>query len=610
MSDRVAARTDAERVRFDVAVARAARARGSTFEHGLAELLRALDDETGELVQQELHEARGAWALCLGEPRGRVLFLGSPLAGAIRVLARCGADVTVLDDDTARAELGGWCSDEHVPGRVRTVFGRAAAPLPFADGEFDVVVLDEGLPNERATAERLLDECARVARGELVLLGDNRLGYKRSDGKHAALRVPSLGEWLRDVCAPRHGERTLAGYRAALRRPGFARATAWALYPHRKDYAHVVAIDAPLPAITIGPQERQNRVKLAARALGLFSVFTPSFVLTAARTELSQSATGARNANSVAGATLAPFAERLLDELARATGEARGELEHLVATRGGSALLFTRAASPRGDWVVHVPLSPNKTRHLARHAARLRELPRRFPALRTPELLFHGEIAGVELACERRLGGLTAPAIAGDAPRMSHLVRDVAREFAALVVRDSAPFTEADYEREVSARIRRVAEDAHVPSTLAWLAALDERLRPRLVGRRLPRVLHHADLRAKHVQVTDAGDVLGYLDWSTAEDEGLPYWDLFHLVLHERKQVNGGTAGATWRALSEGRDVPAHESAALASYSRALDLDDETSRALVELYPVYVTAMGAKNWDYVRPRWLHRHFEV
>lgn len=589
-------RTDAatERARFHGAVAGAARARGATFEQGLAELLLALDDDTGELLQQELHEARGAWALCLGVTARRVLFVGSPLAGAIRVFARLGAAVTVLDDDAERAELAAFAWEAHAPGRVRWVRGDARV-LPFQDREFDVVVLDDGLPRERAQCTRLLAEAARVSSGEVALLGDNRLGYKRSAGRHASLRVPRAVEWLRDVCAPRAGERTLRGYRAALRLPGFARATAWALYPHRKDFAHVVAIDAPLPAITIGPQERRNKVKLAGRALGLFSVFTPSFALTAARTECGLPA---------------PLAERLLDELARATGEPRGELEHLVATRGGSAILFTRAASTRGGWVVHVPLSPNKARHLARHAARLGELPRRFPALRTPELLFHGRLAGVELACERRLGGLTAPQIAGDAPRMSRLLADVVRDFAALVVRDAEPFTSEDYAREVSARIARVSADAHVPGTRAWLAALDEALRPRLVGRKLPRVLHHADLRAKHVQIAPDGAVLGYLDWSTAEDEALPFWDLFHLVVHERKQVNGGTAGATWRALRDGRDVPPHASEALAIYARDLALDDETVRALVELYPVYVTAMGAKNWDYSRPRWLHRHFEV
>lgn len=589
--------TDTANVRapIDVAVARAARARGETFERGLAQLLLAEGDDAGEMLQQELHEARGAWALCLGTPAGRVLFVGSPLAGAIRVFARLGAEVTVLADDAERAELAAFAWDAHVPGRVRWVRGTARALLPFADRAFDVVVFDDGLPREHAERAQLLAEGARVSRGEIALLGDNRLGYKRSAGRHASLRVPRALEWLRDVITPRAGERTLAGYRSALRLPGFARATAWALYPHRKDFAHVVAIDAPLPAITIGPQERQNRLKLAGRALGLFSVFTPSFALTAARTD---------------HAALAPLAERLLDELARVTGETRGELEHLVATRGGSALLFTRATSSRGGWVVHVPLSPNKARHLARHAERLRELPRRFPALRTPELLFHGRLAGVELACERRLGGLTAPQIAGDAPRMTRLVEGVVRDFAALVVRDAEPFTAEDYAREVSARIRRVAEDAHVASTRAWLATLDETLRPRLVGRKLPRVLHHADLRAKHVQITPEGAVLGYLDWSTAEDEALPFWDLFHLVVHERKQVNGGTAGATWRALLESRDVPEHERAALANYSRALALDDETVRVLMELYPVYVAAMGAKNWDYSRPRWLHRHFEV
>ena len=39
-------------------------------------------------------------------------------------------------------------------------------------------------------------------------------------------------------------------------------------------------------------------------------------------------------------------------------------------------------------------------------------------------------------------------------------------------------------------------------------------------------------------------------------------------------------------------------------------LDEDTARAIEGLYPVLVAAMAEKNWDYSRPRWLHRQFGI
>jgi aminoglycoside phosphotransferase (APT) family kinase protein len=130
-----------------------------------------------------------------------------------------------------------------------------------------------------------------------------------------------------------------------------------------------------------------------------------------------------------------------------------------------------------------------------------------------------------------------------------------------------------------------------------------------LLGRPLPLVFYHADLRAKHVQVDEQGNVLGFLDWGTAEAQGLPYFDLLHLVVHEVKQEHGLSAGAAWRRMLA-RELRGHEEACLERYRELMGLEPDVARAIERIYPVLVAAMAEKNWDYSRPRWLARQFEL
>ena len=243
-----------------------------------------------------------------------------------------------------------------------------------------------------------------------------------------------------------------------------------------------------------------------------------------------------------------------------------------------------------------------------RHVEALREVRARFPSVPVPEPLHFGRVAGVTLACERRIGGWTAPQRAGDLPRIARMLDDAAAHFGKLLVRDPAPLTDAEYDEHFTSRIALVQEHAAVPSTIANLERLKLDMRRRLVGRKLARVYYNADLRAKHVQIDRGGRVLGFLDWGTSEKECVPYFDLLHLLVHERKQEAGLKTGAAWSIVLGGTELREHERAALARYRAAVGLDEETARDFVELYPVFVAAMAEKNWDYSRPRWLHRQF--
>lgn len=577
----------------DAEAALASSARGATFKEVLEALLLALPDDRADRLMQMLREARGAWFPLLASRRGTLLFLGNALSGAITPLANAGFVVTVLDPALERLRFARVRDREHSAGRVRPVQGGTTGLLPFANGAFDVVVAEDG--NALAAS---IDECRRVARGELVVVVDNRLAYKRSSGKRNDFSIPNPLEWAVDALTPRRGERTLGGYRRWLAHDGFERPRAFALYPHARDFTHVVGLDSAAPSLTVGPQERRNKLKVAARSLGLFPVLTPSFALVAAR------------AGTVGSL---PRIDHALAELAERIGEPRPRLEQLVGTRGNTIVLHTRvenadANDPRGRWTLHVPLCPKNVPQLELHMRSLALVRERFPSVPVPQPLFHGRVDGVWTSCERRLPGWTAPQFSGDRARVARMLGDVARHFAALVVRPAAPLSAEEFETQIGARFALVIAHAAVQSTIARLERLRDELRERLVGEPLARVLYHADLRGKHVQIDDDGNVLGYLDWGTTEPEGLPYFDLLHLVVHERKQELRCSAQHAWELVRDRLELRDDEDAALDGYARAVGLGPQGQRAIAELYPVLVAAMAEKNWDYSRPRWLHRQF--
>lgn len=578
--------------------------RGATFRRALEALLLELDEESADRLMQMLREARGAWFPLLEARTGELLFLGNALSGSITPLAAAGFRVTVLERNAERARFALLRAAEHSPGAVRVVLGGDSARLPFADKSFDVVVQEDGLPRADGRFAHDFDEVLRVAQDEVVLTADNRLAYKRSSGRRNDFHVPSPIEFARAALSPSRGERTLRGYRSLFTRAHFGSVRGFALYPHSRDFTHVVALDDEWPTLTIGPMERKNRLKLIGRSLGLFPLLTPSFALIGSR-------------KPSPGTTRM---DRILAELARRTGEPVPKVEQFVGTRGNTLLVQTRAPAgdtagdtgggARGAWTLHVPLCPKNVPQLELHMDSLALVRARFPGVPVPEPLDHGRIEGVWLSCERRLPGWTAPQVVGDRARIGRMQREVAAHFAQLVTRTARVFTDEDFETQVAARFRLVAAHAAVAGTIANLERLQAEARERLVGATFPLVLYHADLRSKHVQVDEDGGVLGYLDWGTTEPEGLPLFDLLHLVVHERKQERRISPGEAWRAVRDRRDLFDHEIAALDSYARALGLDAHVVAAIDAIYPVLVAAMAEKNWDFSRPRWLHRQFGI
>ncbi len=541
-------------------------------------LLLALSPDRADAVQMLMAARNGTWAMMLQTPPGRALYLGSALSGTVTALATLGWRIVCGGTDADHLALAARRDAALNPGRVRHLLldGRE---LPFGDSTFDLVIQEGGDLSFQ-------QECRRVARGERVLIADNRLAYKRSTGVRGRFDKPGPLRWLSAALRPKRGERSLLGYRRLCG----PHARAFALYPHSREYSHVVALDSPLPALTVGRMERRNRIKVIAKRLGLFPLLTPSFALFS----------GGRGKTRI---------ERILAALGERIGEAPGAIEHLVATRSNGALVLTAAAEAPGGWSVHIPLSPLKRGQARRHALSLRDLPARFPDLPLPAYLFEGELEGVYLTAERRLGGVSAPQLTGDRDATRRMFTDMARILAGLRLGPPVTLTEEEFETLIGERIDRVRRLCARAETEQWITRRLERLRGELVGRRFPRVLYHADLRSKHLQVTTQGRVLGILDWGTREERFLPYVDLLHLFVHERKQESGTLPREAWRSIVRGEFTEA-ERLALEDYAQRLGLEPDLCRALEAAHPLLVAGMAELNWDYSRPRWLHHQYGV
>ncbi|MCB9916054.1 MAG: hypothetical protein H6828_13070 [Planctomycetes bacterium] len=571
---------------------------GATFKAAVEALLLALPEDRAARLMLLMREGRAAWHPLLRAGGGRALLVGNAFSGTAHALAAAGFELVLHDASRERLEFEAARCRDLVGVEPELVPGAAGARLPFEDGAFDLVLQEDGPPSARRGVAHDLGELWRVTRGELVLVADNRLGYKRSLGARGEFAVPSPVQYVVDVARGARGEHALAGHRKALARVGAAPERALALYPHSLDFTHVVGLGGDGPNLHIGPMERRNQLKMAAYGAGLFPLLTPSFALVSARPAV---------------AATPPRVERALAALAERLGEPRPVVDELVATRGNTAVVFTRVPdapddAPAGRWCLHVPLSPQQEAQIARHHAVLERLWSPTATLPVPQPLFRGVVEGLSLSVERRLGGLTAPQLSGDVAKVERTLADLVEHLAGLVVAPPRVLDEAAYERDFGARFDLVARFCGRAETERALRRMRDETRERVLGLAVPRVLAHMDLRSKHVQVDAAGRVLGLLDWGSSVDADVPYHDLLQFLVHEYKQARVPDMRRAWALLLDPHGPRPRERELLDAYCRRLGLAPEYQQAMERCFPVFVAAMAEANWDYSRPRWVHAQF--
>jgi hypothetical protein len=555
---------------------------GAPWREALEAQLLHMELVRAERLMQVLKEGRGAWLpLVLARGDRTAWLLGNALSGTALVLARLGLATTVVDPSPERGALAVERDRRLADGRLsHLVWDRSllARDLPPPD----VAVLEGPVPTELGSADEVLAFLRRVGARRVHVVADNRFAYKRSTGVRADLRVESPWRFVRR--ALEGAELSLAAQRRRLAER--APVGAFALYPHRWDFSLVVDLvrDAG-PQLFIGPGERTNLVKLLAHRVGLFPVFAPSFAVGGPLPERSR-------------------ADDWLAAVSAATGADAGRVEHFVATRGNNALLLTSAGL-----ALHVPLGPDQERQMRRHHALLARVRSLAPRLPVPRPLFLGEVDGVLVQAESREGAINGAQLVHEWQRERVLLPACADLLALAVTSPPRRPDDAELERLVRERARAAAERAGRDATREALLALGERCAEQLAGTSFPRVFGHNDLRAKHVAVASDGRPGAFLDLGCAREDDLPFVDLLNLVLHDHKDAARTSLGEAWRA-AVARRLPEPLEAVLARYVEALRLPPAYDAAIRAAYPVFVAAAAEQNWDYSRPRWVHRQLDL
>ncbi len=566
---------------------------GASFRARLERRLLELPEGESDALMMLGKESRGAWALLLERGGGRALVCGNALSGTSVALATLGFEVWLVDRCAERLRFAAARARSLVPNTTHCVVAGRDARLPFVDGSFGVVALEGGLPSAETGWGFDLEELRRLATHELLVVADNRLGYKRSTGRRGRF-LQSPARLLREVATPSRGERALTPTRRLVK-GSFGSSAAFALYPHGLEFSHVVALDRARPRLTIGPRERRNRLKMLGARLGLFRWLTPTFAIHARR----PTATGPTRI------------ERILTRLAEETGEPCPEGDMLIATRSNDALGQTalpgrEGSDPAGRWTIHVPLQPAKRRMVEVHHRWLLQL---FGGtLPVPEPLFSGEIEGVRVAVERRVGGWNGTDLTGDLQRTAVLIRDAGERLSSLLEPAPVRMDVGCWRRMLDRRFRRVYRLVPGDSTRARLRSLGEELREWVLSEPVRLAVYHADLRSKHVQVSESGALTAVLDWGASEARFLPLADLLQLIVHQRKQESGDRFGDAWRTVRSRAAWRDYESDAIDGYAAEAGLDGHAVDLLLRTYPLVVAGMAERNWDYSRPDWIVRQF--
>ncbi len=582
------------------------------YKERLEAFLAQLSEADSEAAMMLLKESRGTAAILLHRGSGPALFVGNALSGTPLALGSLGFTVTVVDRCELRLAFALARAEAYLPGSTRIVRAGDDRRLPFSDGAFSVAVQEDGLPGPGTGWGYSTEELRRVARDEVLVAADNRFGYKKATGRRGQFRRSPL-RFLKEGFSPPRGERTLEGTRKWVRGPWEA-STAYALYPHAHEFSHVVGLDEPKPQLSIGPRERRNALKMWGYRLGAFRWLTPSFAIHARRrssgsADLGASGDGARRM------------ERVLAELGGLIGEPGATLDILVATRSNNVLALTEGPqrgdgpgntpeSEAGRWAIHIPLQPFKRRMVRAHHDWLQHVANTYPGVRVPSALFAGTVDGLELAVCRRVKGLNGTDVTGDRDRTAAMFDSAADQLERLLEPRDTLVDEAVYAESITRRVDRVLGLVRRAQTARDLRSREHRLREYLIDRPVRFAMYHADLRSKHLQVEPSGEISGILDWGASEGRFLPLVDLLQLVIHQRKQESGATFGNAWKAMCNRREWLPHEAKALDAYAASAGLGPDDVHAYLDAYPLFVAGMAERNWDYSRPDWIARQFEI
>lgn len=197
---------------------------------------------------------------------------------------------------------------------------------------------------------------------------------------------------------------------------------------------------------------------------------------------------------------------------------------------------------------------------------------------RIPRIHFRTDVAGTPAFLMEELPGITLDA---PAPQLEAATREAAAFVTRLHVatRRMREFGPDDFERLVEPWIA-TAESRYPPLADA-LGRLRPALRSALASQSLPVVWMHGDYKVENVIIEPAdARLVGVIDWEHTQPEGLPFIDLWYLLLYNREIQSGTHFFPAVEAFTAPGRMPPDFRLASEKYGKALDVGAKAWRGL------------------------------
>ena len=365
------------------------------------ELQRTVPLQANSIYDTVLGGHRAAWRPLLPIDRDvSVLDFGCGLGGITLALAPYCNEVVAVDLTrerlaSLRAAARHWGLDN-----IQLIHGGDSLVLPFADCQFDIVLLNgvlewlpESFPGDpQVIQSRFLKEVRRVLKPEgLVYIGiENRLAYSylREREDHTNLYWSSLiprfmanvySQWKRGK-PYRTYTYTYGGYRRLLKGSGFRAIHGYSPLPDYRYPQRIVDLDNAQRLQADGPERSGLRIRLKTNRVFLRR-FAHSFSLVASPGR--QVATGVLDA--------------LRDRINRIPGVGSVLLTDYRVTANGILIFCTFRSEAGFRGVVRLPLMEDQASRVANNATALRHFSDNRGLLgedlSVPTLLFEGQVA-------------------------------------------------------------------------------------------------------------------------------------------------------------------------------------------------------------------------
>ncbi len=511
---------------------------------GFSTAVNAFFAESGESIRDSFFRStfdlrRTAWKFTLAVPNDAVaLDLG------------CGKGVTsiglaplckeVVGYDTSREcikFLQCWSNYEKL-SNIHCLYGDGNEFLPFEDGTFDIVVMNDVLEwvgyghssSASQCHERLLRDVRRILKpsGQLYIGTENRIGYHYFFSKKVDhTRLPFINYIIRVLASIFQQENrktsygpytyTRDGLNKLLKECEFSHVSFYSMFPDWRHLLQIASLNGRTRVTPTKSQRKLNSLAFQVMCLPKFlKYFTPFFGVVASSTQKDNS---------------------LLQTLINILGLSIDLDGPLLVSKTGTVITRARASDGKGI-IVRLPYSPSGKEKCVRNAKRLRDIhddttvPESFKQC-VPRLLAKGECNGQLATAETLVSGISLNHVRE--ARLNIVWRSLVRILVPWSMKDFGNAeTDINLSRANVIRSWMLAVKKIIPKNNEHKVLADFLTKTEFDLNAMPEfaALTHGDCHPGNVLINkNTGEMSGLIDWDVHIPSAPPFFDLLNFAI-------------------------------------------------------------------------------